>query len=228
MAWSAIVAGLILGLFMAISVGPTLFAIIGYSLNHSYKTGLAFVLGVSVSDIIFVTLANIATPWLQVMEHYEKPVAIGGGSILLILGLVGLIRKYKPKRPSSKIMVLTKGHYVKIWLSGFLMNTLNPGVILNWLAAVAITAAQTTGYRILFFGACLTLVLGVDTLKVLLADGIGKRLTLRKVMYLQRISSFFLFIIGAGIIAITLLNIPITPKEPDAAKHLPAINNPVR
>ena len=48
---SAMLNGLLFGLFLAISVGPTLFALIKYSLHYSYKAGIAFVIGVSVSDI---------------------------------------------------------------------------------------------------------------------------------------------------------------------------------
>ncbi|MEI8279755.1 MAG: LysE family transporter [Bacteroidota bacterium] len=219
---SAIIGGLLLGLFMAISVGPTLFAIIRYSLNHSYKTGVAFILGVSISDIMYVTLANIAAPWLQTLEHYEKPLAITGGGILAIIGLAGLIKKYTPKRAALEDATITPGHYFRIWLSGFLMNSFNPGVIMNWLAAVAIIANTTTTYRLVFFGCCLGLVLGIDVKKVALADKIRRSLTQRKVMYLQRISSLCLFGIGAFIIIITLFNIQITPQEHHASdyKHI--------
>lgn len=209
---SAILGGLLLGLFMAISVGPTLFAIIKYSLNHSYKTGLAFVLGVSISDIMYVSIANLAAPWLNFIYKYEKHVALIGGLVLLGIGLVGLIRKFKPVRPSSGKSVISTGHYFRIFASGFLINTANPGVIINWIASVTLVTnatihlshLQSTVYRMTFFGCCLTLVLGVDVLKVLLADNIRKRLTLRKVMYLQKISAACLLVIGAGLTLFTL------------------------
>src|SRR4051812_30536295 len=92
----AVVKGVLVGLFMAISVGPTLFAIIKYSLSYSYRAGLAFVLGVSVSDAIYVTLANIATAWLQYLRPYEKYIAYGGGAALMIIGLAGFFKKQKP------------------------------------------------------------------------------------------------------------------------------------
>jgi threonine/homoserine/homoserine lactone efflux protein len=209
---SAILGGLLLGLFMAISVGPTLFAIIKYSLNHSYKTGLAFVLGVSVSDIMYVTIANLAAPWLDFIYKFEKQVALTGGCILLLIGAYGLIRKYKPVRPSSTKNLVSSGHYFRIFASGFLINTANPGVIINWIASVTLvtnataqmTITQSTIYRAVFFGTCLVLVLGVDALKVFLADSIRKRLTLRKVMYLQKISAACLFVIGVGLVLFTL------------------------
>jgi threonine/homoserine/homoserine lactone efflux protein len=209
---SAILGGLLLGLFMAISVGPTLFAIIKYSLNHSYKTGLAFVLGVSVSDIMYVSIANLAAPWLDFIYKYEKQVALTGGIILAIVGFVGLIKKYKPIRPSSSKNIITGGHYFRIFSSGFLINTANPGVIINWIASVTLvtnatvqmTTMQGGIYRLVFFGTCLVLVLSIDFLKVFLADNIRKRLTLRKVMYLQKISAACLFVIGIGLVLFTL------------------------
>ena len=209
---SAILGGLLLGLFMAISVGPTLFAIIKYSLNHSYKTGLAFVLGVSISDIMYVSIANLASPWLNFIYKYEKQVALVGGAILFIVGLTSLLRKYKPVRPSSTKNIISNGHYFRIFSSGFLINTANPGVIINWIASVTLVANATTKmnsieggiYRLVFFGTCLLFVLGIDFLKVFLADSIRKKLTLRKVMYLQKISGAALLFIGAALILFTL------------------------
>lgn len=223
---SAIIGGLLLGLFMAISVGPTLFAIIKYSLNHSYKTGLAFVLGVSISDIMYVSIANLAAPWLNFIYRYEKQVALIGGAILFFVGLVGILKKYKPARPSSTKNIITNGHYFRIFSSGFLINTANPGVIINWIASVTLvtnaTIKMTTMeggiYRLAFFGTCLALVLGIDFLKVFLADSIRKKLTLRKVMYLQKISGAALLVIGAALILFTLFSGYFSESHLPAAK----------
>ena len=56
---SALIAGLAFGLFMAISVGPTIFAILKYSISYGWKAGMSFVIGVSLSDIIFVILFRL-------------------------------------------------------------------------------------------------------------------------------------------------------------------------
>src|SRR5580692_2177402 len=98
----AIIKGVLVGLFMAISVGPTVFAVIKYSLSYSYKAGLAFVLGVSVSDILFVTLSNVAASWLEYLKPYEKYIAFGGAIALMIMGISSFFRKLKAKRPNSK------------------------------------------------------------------------------------------------------------------------------
>jgi threonine/homoserine/homoserine lactone efflux protein len=215
---TAVGGGLLLGLFMAISVGPTLFAVIRYSMNHSWKSGVAFVLGVSLSDIMFVTLANLAAPFLETLHKYERVLAYGGGSILVILGLIGLLSKYKPQRPSQKLSEVGNGHYLRIFGSGFLINTINPGVIINWLTAVTIIATQNHWYRVIFFGSCLALVLAVDFLKVLLADSIRKRLTLRIVMYLNRISAGILLGFGLLIILLTVLKVDFAAPKGHGAK----------
>lgn len=195
--WDALIKGLLLGLFLAMSVGPTLFAVLKFSLNYSYRAGLAFVLGVSFSDILYVTIANLAASWLEVLQTYAKPIAYGGATILIIVGLYGLVTKYKPVRPTAGKFNISKTDYFKIWSSGFLINTLNPAVIIIWLGSVSATATENGWYRFVMFTVCLTLVLGVDFCKVFLADVIRKKLTLRRVMYLQKTSSAI--ILGCGI-----------------------------
>jgi len=206
---SAVYFGAILGLFMAISVGPTLFAVIRYSLAHSYRAGVAFVLGVSVSDAMYVTLANLAAPFLEALHRWQKWLAYGGGALLVGIGLFGLLRKYKPQRPSQRVVKTSRNRYAAIFASGFFINTINPGVIIHWVTATTTIAGQSATYRLVFFATCLTIVLGLDFGKVFLADAIRRRLTLRLVMYLQRISAFCLFAVGATLIILTALGIVI-------------------
>ncbi|MBN9484898.1 MAG: hypothetical protein BGO70_05740 [Bacteroidetes bacterium 43-93] len=208
----AIVKGLLLGLFMAISVGPTLFAVIRYSMNHSYKAGIAFILGVSLSDIMYVTVANVAANWLELLNEHKRTIAYGGAVLLIGMGLLGLFDKYKPKRPSTMNVTISGAHYFRIWLSGFLINTINPGVIITWLAAVTATANTSTLYRLVLFGCCLGLILTVDFCKVFLADSIRRKLTLRRILYLHRFSAACIFAIGLALLISTAFNIQFKKK----------------
>jgi threonine/homoserine/homoserine lactone efflux protein len=192
----AIWKGILIGLFMAISVGPTLFAVIKYSLHNSYKAGLAFVLGVSLSDIMYVTLANLAAPLLLALNAYASYIAYGGGALLAVMGLAGLLKKDSGGAPPAGPVTISGGQYLRIWLSGFLINTVNPGVIVSWLAAVTATSGKGGGYRFLHFSVCLILILSIDFLKVFLASRIKRLLTPARVVYLQKISSFILFVLG--------------------------------
>jgi len=208
----AVVKGILVGLFMAISVGPTIFAVIRYSLTFSYRAGLAFVLGVSVSDIMFVTLANLAANWLEYLKPYEKHIAFGGSVLLMGMGLIGLLRRKKIKRPTGPATV-SNADYLKIWVSGFLINTLNPGALLTWLGAVTLTAESPANYRFVLFGTCLVVILSVDFSKVFLAAKIKKLLTLRRMHYLQIFSSACLFLIGLSLFLTTAFGSQLKDKE---------------
>jgi threonine/homoserine/homoserine lactone efflux protein len=167
---------------------------------------------------MYVTIANMATPWLQWFHRYARGLSYTAAAILVVAGILGLVRKYKPQRPSSKRLAINKSKYFRIWGSGFLLNTLNPALILQWIVAATATAAEPGFYRLVFFACCLGLVLGVDVLKVLLADNIRRRLTLRKIMYLQRFSAFCLLLFGIGIFILTIFNIELkTPAEKQSA-----------
>lgn len=203
----AILKGILMGLIMAISVGPTLFAILKYSLNFSYKAGLAFVLGVSFSDIIYVTLANVAASWLEALKPYERYVAFGGAVALLIIGAYSFFKKHIPKRPSATPIIISGGQYMKIGISGFLVNTLNPSVMLTWLGAVTLTANTPPLYRIILFTTALVLILGLDFSKVFLADRIKRLLTLRRIVYVQKVSAACLFFIGLALFISTVFNV---------------------
>lgn len=194
----AVISGLLLGLFIAISVGPTLFAVIQYSMHHSYKAGVAFIFGVSLSDILYVTLANLATGWLVFLEEHQSLIGYLGAGLFIGIGLFGLIKKYKPKRPKRRgeKLMITSATYFKIFLSGFLMNTLNPAALILWMGAAIKVSDYPVPERIIFFGICLGIVLGADITKVLLADRIRGWLTLRKIMYLNKISAVCILLFG--------------------------------
>ena len=202
---SAMLNGLLFGLFLAISVGPTLFALIKYSLHYSYKAGIAFVIGVSVSDIIYVMIANAATSVLQTLKTYEKPLAIALSIIIIVAGLAGLFSKKKPIEVDLMGNVkIRKRDTFKIFASGFLINTLNPAVAVNWLGAAAVIANKNLSYKLIFFISCLGLIISIDLLKVFLAGKIKSTLTPKKIIQIQHISSLVLVIIGLGILIISI------------------------
>lgn len=181
---------------MAVSVGPTLFAVIKYSIGNSYKAGIAFVLGVSVSDILYVSVANLAASVLIRLNSYATNIAFAGSAILFLVGLLGLVKKIKPKRPKTDVQIISGAQYLKIGAGGFIINTINPGVIVSWLTAVSATAAHSGSYRALLYTVCLVLILSIDFMKVFLAERIRLMLTPRRIIYTQRFSSAVIMVLG--------------------------------
>jgi threonine/homoserine/homoserine lactone efflux protein len=213
---SVVLAGLGLGLFMSVSVGPTIFAILKYSINYGWKAGLSFVAGVSVSDIIYVAIANLASGWLAGLMKHVNWIGYIGSGLFIFMGLYGFFKKIKVTRNRNDDAKVSSGKYLKIMSSGFFMNTLNPGVVITWLTAVAavsnfkVEQANTSGatwYAFIFFGSCLGLVLTFDVLKVFLAQTLRKKLTPRKIVYLNRISALCILVLGVFLLLKVLLGI---------------------
>jgi threonine/homoserine/homoserine lactone efflux protein len=205
-----IIKGISFGLFMAVSVGPTIFAVLKYSMSYGYKAGISYVLGVSVSDFMFLFIANMAASVLVFANAYQQPIGIAGGLLLIGMGLYGFKKKIKVTRSTDTIVPVGAGGLIKIALSGFLMNTINPAVIFSWIGMTAVVADKSLSERVVLFAITLTVVLGLDVVKVLTANRVRKLLTPRNVVYLSRISALCLLGVGVFLLVKFALNTPVT------------------
>ncbi|MCW3462136.1 LysE family translocator [Chitinophaga nivalis] len=208
---AAIVAGLGLGLFLSLSVGPVIFAIIKYSINNGFKAGISFALGVSFSDIAFVLIGNLATSFISGLEEYKRSIGVVGGFLLIGMGIYGLLfKKVRISTGDEKPEMFRTHDYLKIWLAGFLMNTLNPGVIIFWLGVCVANSATAISHRFIMYGVCLSLVLSADILKVFVSDKIRHKLTLTNVEWLNRIAGVSMIIFGVVLLYKVLFEVALT------------------
>jgi threonine/homoserine/homoserine lactone efflux protein len=213
-----ILKGIGLGLFLSISVGPIVFAIIKTSLQYGRRAGYAFVAGVSFSDIAVVLIANLATSLLTIVLRYETGIAIGGAILLLIIGFYTLFFKKDPSPDKGRTEVrfteaelahikgdsehihLGLHDYVKVFIQGFFMNILNPTTILFWLTASTSFAYLPFFNRIILFSVTLSVVLLTDVLKVLLAGQMRQRFTPKTLHFINRLTAFVFIGFGLAII----------------------------
>lgn len=196
----ALVKGLALGLVLAMSVGPVIFTVIKQSLNNGKEGGFSFVAGVWISDFVLVFLSNIFSEAVSTLLEFKKAIGYCGSSFLIGLGLFYIFfKKVTVKQSASGDQLLfTKKDFFKIALQGFLINTLNPSVILFWLInATTFSLSHTLEQRIIIFSICLILNMAADVAKVLLAGKLRKRLTLHNISIINKISGTLL--IGFGI-----------------------------
>ena len=70
--------GITLGLLLSISVGPVMFSILKQSLNNGHTGGMAFIIGVSASDITMVLISNVFTELFSAIRTHRKPIGIAG------------------------------------------------------------------------------------------------------------------------------------------------------
>ena len=194
----ALIKGITLGLLLSIVVGPVLFSIIKQSINNGVKGGLAFVVGVSLSDIALAVVSNMFTELFSVLMERTKEVGIVGSLFLISVGIYFLFfKKVAVNESGVQIMKFRKRDYLKIMLAGFFMNILNPFLIIFWLTTTTSFIAYTLEQRTTIFGIALVMVLVTDILKVLLANRIRQKLTPHNIMLVNRLNGIIL--IGFGI-----------------------------
>ncbi|MBS1760302.1 MAG: LysE family translocator [Bacteroidetes bacterium] len=197
----AILKGLTLGLILSISVGPVLFTIIKQSLSNGHKGGLAFVFGVSASDITMVLLVNLFTQLFAEMKEHKNIIGIAGCIFLMTLGIYYLFfKKVKVDDQGKQILSFKKSDYAKVFFSGYFMNTLNPSVFVFWIYASTVVIGNSLNHKLVAFITCLVWMLSTDILKVFLAGKIRNRLTPHNIHLLNRINGALLIIFGIALI----------------------------
>jgi threonine/homoserine/homoserine lactone efflux protein len=196
-----ILKGLALGFILVLSVGPIIFTIIKQSLTNGHKGGLSFVAGVWLSDVILVTLSNAFTSFVAELLEHKREIGIGGSIFLIAMGAYFVFLK-KVKLTTStnnEVARFRKRDMAKIFASGFIINTLNPGVIIFWLGnATVLSLTHTFRQRIIIFSVCLIVNMAADVGKVMMAGKLGKRLTLHNLSIINKISG--LILIGFGVV----------------------------
>lgn len=198
---AALLKGLALGLMLSITVGPVIFSIIKQSINNGHKGGFAFIAGVSFSDITLVVVSNVFTVLFSSLLDYKTPIGIGGSSLLIALGIYVLFfKKIKVNEEGLQVIKMRKRDYVKIFISGYLMNTLNPSVIGFWLLTSTSLLVESFNYRLVVFITCLIVVAIFDIAKVMLAGRIRQKLTAHNIHIINRISGLILIGFGVALI----------------------------
>jgi threonine/homoserine/homoserine lactone efflux protein len=201
----AIIKGLGLGLLLSLSVGPVVFTILKISLKLGHMPGYAFVVGVSLSDILLVVLGNAAAELLHSLMRYEVLIAASGAILLMMMGAWSLLYGKDPQDTTNDLSIeFRRRDMARFTLQGFFLNILNPAPIFFWITTCTAFAFLPLDERLMLFAGCLATVLGIDLLKVMLAGKIRTLLTPRMLHRLHYISAFvligFWLVISVGLI----------------------------
>jgi len=213
----AVWQGLVLGLLLCISIGPGFFALLRTSLNYGFRSGIAFAFGVFLSDTACVFLAYLGASQLIVKDSNKFIVGVIGGTILLVFGVYYIFQKKSieekedtkeeleeidqsisisaGKKSSSK-----KVNYSLDMAKGFILNMINPFVLLLWISWVTIVSSNTNYghiHIIIFFSVTLLTVLSTDVLKAFGAHKIKQMLNAHLLLMINRLVG--LIMIGCGI-----------------------------
>jgi len=196
----AIIKGFVMGMLLVISVGPIIFTIIKQSINNGKEGGFSFVVGVWISDLVWILLSNVFSEFVTALLDFKKPIGIIGSVFLISMGVFLFFKKVDVHPQDISLPPLQGSDHVKLALQGFLVNTLNPGAIAFWLTSVtAISITHTIKERIIIFGTCLIISMSADVGKVILAGKLRSKLTVHNIRVINRISGFILLCFGTAL-----------------------------
>jgi threonine/homoserine/homoserine lactone efflux protein len=177
-----------------------IFTIIKQSINNGYKGGFSFVAGVWLSDVLLVLFANFFSELVTKLLAFQNTIAYIGSVFLAGMGIYYIFFKKVSLNVSETLVLKTfsKSDFSKIALSGFLINTLNPSVLIFWLInATAFATVHSFWERMVIFSVCLGMNMVADVLKVLMAGKIRNSLTPRHILLINKVSGTILVIFGA-------------------------------
>ena len=195
--------GIQLGIVLTFLVGPVFFTIIQTSIERGFWRGAMVALGVSLSDITYVTICYFGLAQVMTNSNLKVTMAYGGGAILIGFGLYHLL--IKSRRMITDVQPpVGERNFLRYVIKGFVINGITPMVLFFWIGAVSIATIDfgysSVGEFVLFFGAVLLTVLTTDLLKAYLADKLRRIITPRTLMVMNIILGIVLIFFGCRLI----------------------------
>ncbi len=197
----AIISGLVLGFALVFSVGPVIFTILKLRINYGIVSAFFFIAGVWLSDILWVVLANLFSSLLESLTTHKLEIGTLGGIFLVSLGVYYLFfKKFHSKEEMDKGVKIDTSTHAKLFITGFLINTLNPGVIALWLAAATKSISSTLEEKVVTFSICLSMNIAADFFKINLAGRLRNKLTDKNIVIINKISGLMFLVFGIVLI----------------------------
>jgi threonine/homoserine/homoserine lactone efflux protein len=198
-----VIAGVGLGLLLAIMIGPVFFMLINISIKNGFRSAFYFAIGIVLSDGFYISIIEFSKSLVGFIDGHRNWVALLGGLLLIGFGLTSIIKKVEdPKEIEVRNDVSSKDLFLEV-MKGFLMNALNPFVLFFWIGVSTTLVANKSGSMLgsfVFFGSTLTTVFVTDLIKGALAINLKKMMTVRFISLLNKISGVGLILFGCRLI----------------------------
>jgi threonine/homoserine/homoserine lactone efflux protein len=199
----AFIEGFGIGLATLMFIGPVLFTMLQATLGFGFKSGLAVITGIIISDVVAVVLLTV----LGAGRFFEDPdhqfiIGIIGALILFGMGLKYLI---SPAFNTEKPLTIGSTDYIAFFLKGFLVNLVNPFVFAVWIGIIGLGSARygEGGGEMIFLAGVLAGIFSIDFLKLVFASKLQRFLKPSYLIWIYRVLG--LLMIGFGIRMIFLV-----------------------
>ena len=222
-----IIAAIPFGIILAFTIGPVFFVLLETSATKGFKSALIFDCGVILADILFIIVAFFSTNKLLDKIKDDPNFLIFGGVLLVAYGLISFIKTSKSFRSIVREYhkVEIKKGYGKLFLKGFLLNLINIGVLLGWVAFIVLanTLTESENGVVAFLFTILLVYFLVDLIKIVVAKKLKNKLTPRLIFKTKKLIA--LVILGFGVL---LLVQGFFPEEKELIKEQFDKVNPIK
>jgi len=196
-------AAIPLGFFLSFMIGPVFFVLLETSATKGFRAALVFDLGVIIADIFFIALAYFSS--FQLLENLSNQpgLYVFGGMILTVYGVVLVLKKQKVSEENPDEILVEKTNYLGLFVKGFLLNFINIGVLVFWLAIVigfGSTLNNEPNRVLVFFGTLIGAYFVTDIFKILLAKQLKRKLTPARIIKVKKLLGLILVICGIVLI----------------------------
>ena len=197
-----ILSGVLLGLVLAMLIGPVFFLLIDTSIKRGFRIAVWLAVGVMLSDAFFIVITYFSSTALSFMKEYSKEIGIGGAVLLIVFGILNFLKKPHVKATELELPDDSRTPLVDT-AKGFMMNFLNPFVLIFWMGVAGGISAREQWSSlgvIVFYGVVLTTVLGTDLLKAWLALKLKKLLKPSVLLWVNKLSGIGLVLFGVRLL----------------------------
>ncbi len=206
--------GIQFGILLAFLVGPVFFTIIQTSVEKGFWNGALVAIGVSISDVLYVTICYFGLFQFLNDPKSKTNMAYIGGAILIAFGLYHLLVK-APRSKMVSFHAAAARQPLKYILKGFVINGITPMVFIFWIGTISFATVEfhySTGFEFfVFFGALLSTVLVADITKAFLADKLRRLITHRFLMIMNIVIGIFLIGFGIRLLVMAKNGIQLLP-----------------
>lgn len=193
--------GLAFGLIFIFSLGPGFFALMQTSVQKGFQKAIILALGISLSDIFYVTLALMGVSSMLERPSVRMWMAIVGTVVLISYGVYSWFKR--PKMPQAQVDASNEISTLKYLLKGFILNGFNPFIVIFWLGIIGLVAVKYDygpDEQLYFFTGVLTTILASDIIKAFIAYRLRSLVTPQKIRILNRSTGVILILFGLQMI----------------------------
>ena len=190
--------GMSYGLIFIVSFGPAFFTLFQTALKYGFKRAMLVSLGINSSDALIAF--SILFGMKSVFENptFKFWLGLVGAVVLLVYGGYSLMRK--GDIPDSKSV--EGKNFISFYIKGFVLNGLNPLIILSWFGVISLTSASgfSLNEKFWFFFGIFSSVLILDAFKAALTHKISEYINERFLTITNRVLGFVFVSMGIALI----------------------------